>query len=150
MLTGDHTVLPATTITYVCNERCLLFHPVAELHHPLAGTDWRLSWPGWLITCQDDAHTTTVLWPFVRDYLGEPVPEETLTHPPTILIIIQSLSASSIYHDPWHPPCSNYVLRNLFAQPLFMSSLFTSWSGGLHLIFRPKHGVDGGASSWLR
>jgi len=25
--------------------------------------------------------TTTVLRPFVRDYLGEPVPEETLTHP---------------------------------------------------------------------
>jgi len=44
--------------------------------------------------------TTIVLQPFVRDYPGEPVPEETLTHPPTILIIIQSLSASSIYHDP--------------------------------------------------
>jgi len=27
--------------------------------------------------------TTTVLWPFVRDYPGEPVPEETLTHPPS-------------------------------------------------------------------
>jgi len=27
--------------------------------------------------------TTTVLWPFVRDYLGEQVPEETLTHPPS-------------------------------------------------------------------
>jgi len=36
------------------------------------------------------------------------------THPPTILIIIQSFSASSIYHDPYHPPCSNYVLGNLF------------------------------------
>ena len=44
------------------------------------------------------------------------------THPPTILMIIQSLSASSIYHDPQHPPCSNYVLGNLFAQPLSMSS----------------------------
>jgi len=43
--------------------------------------------------------TTTVLRPFVRDYPGEQVPEETLTHPPTILIIVQSLSASSIYHD---------------------------------------------------
>jgi len=39
------------------------------------------------------------------------------THPPTILIIIQSLSASSVYHDPQYPPCSNYVLGNLFAQP---------------------------------
>jgi len=27
--------------------------------------------------------TTTVLWPFVRDYPGEPVAEETLTHPPS-------------------------------------------------------------------
>jgi len=26
-------------------------------------------------------NTTTVLQSFVRDYLGEPVPEETLTHP---------------------------------------------------------------------
>jgi len=41
------------------------------------------------------------------------------THPPTI----QSLSASSIYHDPLHPPCSNYVLGNLFAQPLSMSTI---------------------------
>jgi len=45
------------------------------------------------------------------------------THQPTILIIIQSLSASPTYHDPQHPPCSNYVLGNLFAQPLSMSSL---------------------------
>jgi len=34
--------------------------------------------------------TTTVLRPFVRDYPGEPVPEETLTHPP-------SSSSSSLY-----------------------------------------------------
>jgi len=27
--------------------------------------------------------TTTVLRPFVRDYRGEPVPEETLAHPPS-------------------------------------------------------------------
>ena len=28
-------------------------------------------------------HTTTILWPSVRDYPGEPVPEETLTHSPS-------------------------------------------------------------------
>jgi len=39
--------------------------------------------------------TTTILQPFVRDYPGEPVPEETFTHSP-ILIIIQPLSASYI------------------------------------------------------
>jgi len=27
--------------------------------------------------------TTTILRPFVRDYPGELVPEETLTHPPS-------------------------------------------------------------------
>ena len=27
--------------------------------------------------------TTTILQPFVRDYPGELVPEETLTHPPS-------------------------------------------------------------------
>jgi len=27
--------------------------------------------------------TTTVLWPFVPDYPGEPVPEEKLSHPPS-------------------------------------------------------------------
>ena len=37
--------------------------------------------------------------------------------------LIQSLSASSIYHNPQHPPCSNYVLGNLFAQPFSMLSL---------------------------
>jgi len=56
------------------------------------------------------------------------------SHPPTILIIIQSLSASSVYYDALHPPCSNYVLGNLFAQPLSTSSL-------VHLLVqsRPPH-----------
>jgi len=48
---------------------------------------------------QNYPETTTILRSFVRDYPGELVPEKN-THPPTILIIIQSLSASSIYHDP--------------------------------------------------
>jgi len=30
----------------------------------------------------------------------EPVPEEPFTHPPTILIIIQPLTTSSIYYNP--------------------------------------------------
>ena len=49
--------------------------------------------------------TSTVLRPFVIRYQKKHSP----THHP---IIIQSLSASSIYHDPQHPPCSNYVLGN--------------------------------------
>jgi len=61
--------------------------------------------------------TIAVLRPIVWDYLGELVPEETFTHSP-VLIIIQPLSASSIYYDPSHLPCSVYMLDNLFAQPL--------------------------------
>jgi len=67
----------------------------------------------WILTT-----TTIVLLPFVRDYPGEPVPEETFAHPPS-----WSSSASSIYYNPQHPPCSNYVLLSLFAQPLSVSSL---------------------------
>jgi len=78
--------------------------------------------------------TTTVFRPFVRDYPDEPVPEETFTHSP-ILIIIQPLSASSIYYDPQHLPCSIYGLDNLFAQPLSKSSLvyLLVWSPSPHI-----------------
>ena len=80
--------------------------------------------------------TTIVLRPFVRDYLGEPVPEETLTQP-TILIIIQSLPASSTYGTMIHTillvqiACLAIFLHNLSSRPLWS----TSWSGALHLIF---------------
>ena len=76
---------------------------------------------------------STVLRPFVRDYPGEPVPEGTFTHSP-ILIINLPVSASSIYYDPYHSPCSVYVLDNLFAQPLSKSSLVSLlvWNRPLH------------------
>jgi len=78
--------------------------------------------------------TTTVLRPFARDYSGEPVPEETLTHPP-------SWSSSNLYqHLPSTTihsilPCSNYVLGNLFVQPLSMFSLvcLLVWSPPPHI-----------------
>ena len=73
-----------------------------------------LAWP----QCSVHNNNNNRLRPFVRDYLGEPVPGETPTHRPDHPIFI----TSSIYHDPQHPPCSNYVLGNLFAQPLSMSS----------------------------
>jgi len=73
------------------------------------------------------------LRPFVWDYPGEPVPEETFTHSP-ILIIIQPLSASSIYsiHSilPVQFTCLTNFLHNLFPSPLWS----TCWSGALHLI----------------
>ena len=78
--------------------------------------------------------TTTVLRPFVRDYPGEPVPEETFTHPP-------SWSSSSLYQllpsTTIHSillvqiTCLEVFLHNLFPCPLW----FTSWSGALHLLF---------------
>ena len=64
-------------------------------------------------------------------------------HPPSILIIIQSLSTSSIYCNPRHPPCSNYVLGNRFAQPLpqwkwdsqsFLTSLFQKFHNHINNI----------------
>jgi len=44
----------------------------------------------------------------------------------------RSLSTSSIYYDPQHPPCPIYVLGSPFSQPLFRSSA-SSWSGTLYL-----------------
>jgi len=53
---------------------------------------------------------------FVRDNLGELVPEKK--HSPTHTYRGHPLSASSIYYDPRHPPCSIYVPDSLFtAQP---------------------------------
>ena len=42
-----------------------------------------------------------------------------------IVVISHPLSASSVYYDPWHPPCSIYVPDSFFPQSL---SKF-SWSG---------------------
>ena len=45
-------------------------------------------------------------------------------HPLTPIVVINHpLSASSIYHDLWHPPCSTYVPDSLFAQSLSKFSL---------------------------
>ena len=51
-----------------------------------------------------------------------------------IVVISHPLSASSIYYDPWHHPCSIYVLGSLFhnLSPSFLWS--TSWPGILHFI----------------
>ena len=65
--------------------------------------------------------TMTVLRSFVRDYPGELVPEETLTHPP-------SWSSSNLYQLLPSTTIHSILLvqitclANLFAQPLSMSS----------------------------
>ena len=80
--------------------------------------------------------TTTVLQPFVRDYPGEPVPEETLTHPPSWsssnLYLYQLLPSTTIHSILLvQITCLAIFLHNLFPCPLWS----TSWSGALYLIF---------------
>jgi len=78
------------------------------------------------IVCQFSpyTHTTTVLQPFVRDYLGEPVPEETPTHHPDhhpIFISFFHLPrpiASSLFKlRAWQSFCTTSV-HVLFGLPL--------------------------------
>jgi len=51
-----------------------------------------------------------------------------------IIVINHPLSASSIYYDPWYPPCSIYVPDSLFAQSLSKFSLvyLLAWHLPLH------------------
>jgi len=54
-----------------------------------------------------------------------------------ILIISHPFSASSIYCDPWHLPCSIHILDSLFVQPLSKSSLvyLLVWNHPLHSLY---------------
>ena len=78
--------------------------------------------------------TTVVLRPIVQDYTGEPVPEETFTHPPiwsssNHCYLLPSTTIHSIL--PVQSTCLAIFLHNLSPCPLWS----TSWSGALHLIF---------------
>jgi len=77
--------------------------------------------------------TTTILRPFVWDYLGEPVPEETLTHTPSWSSSLYQLLPSTTIHSilPVQITCLAIFLHNLYPCPLWS----TSWSGAFHLIF---------------
>ena len=57
-------------------------------------------------------------------------------HPLTPIVVINHpLSASSIFYNSWHPPCSIYVTDGLFPQSLSPSFLWsTSWLGTLQFI----------------
>ena len=80
--------------------------------------------------------TTTVLWPFVQDYLGEPIPEEIFTHSP-------SWSSSNLYQllpsTTIHRLASslfNFTYLTIFLHNCPPSPLWSaSWSGALHFIF---------------
>ena len=63
--------------------------------------------------------TTTVLWPFVRDYPGELVPEETLTHPP-------SWSSSSLFQLLPSTTIHIILLVQITCLAIFLYNLFPS------------------------
>jgi len=78
--------------------------------------------------------TTTSLRPFVRDYPGEPVPEDTLTHPQSWSSsnLYQLLSSTTIHSIlPAQTACLAIFLHNLCPCRLWS----TSSSEALHLIF---------------
>ena len=51
-----------------------------------------------------------------------------------IVFVSHPLSASSIYDDQWHPPCSVYMPDSLFPQFLSKFSFSTYWPGTLQCI----------------
>ena len=68
--------------------------------------------------------TTTVLWPFVRDYPGEPVPEETPTHDPdhhpifiSFFYLPRSIASSLFKLHAWQSFCTT-SFHVLFGLPL--------------------------------
>ena len=74
--------------------------------------------------------TTTVVWPFVRDYLGKPVPEEIFTHSPILIIIQPRPIASSMFTlRAWQSFCTT-SFQVLFRLPL---GLEPSTSYSIHL-----------------
>jgi len=82
----------------------------------------------WCKSVLNNTTTTTVLRPFVRDYPGEPVPEETLTHPPSwSSSILNQLLPSATIHSILlvQITCLAIFLHNLLPCPLWS----TSWSG---------------------
>ena len=80
--------------------------------------------------------STTVLWPFIQDYLGEPVPKETFPHSHQCWssIILYLLPLFTTIHSilPVQFTCLTVFLHNLSPSPLWSTSL----SGTVHFILR--------------
>jgi len=79
-----------------------------------------------LLIITQHTHTHTTVYSsldFVRDNSCEPVPARNVHLLTPIVVTSHPLSASSIYYDPWHPPCSIYVPDSLFLQSLSKFSL---------------------------
>jgi len=92
------------------------------------GYDYHIHPSLWLsATLLDCDHTHTQLFYGYLDFFpGQPgwVGTWRNIHPPTpVLIINHPFTASSIYYDLWHPPCSIYIPDSLFPQSLSKFSL---------------------------
>ena len=91
-----------------------------------------------LFACQD-THRYLALWILsgtnrVSRYRQKLMP---------VVVINRPLSASSIYYDPWHPPCSIHMPDSLYTQSLSKFSLvyLLAWYPPLHTpyISSPNH-----------
>jgi len=81
----------------------------------------------WRLEVARQQQTTTVLRPFVWDYPGEPVPEETLTHPPSwsssnLYQLLPSTTIHSIL--PVEIVCLADFLRNLWSRKTLNKNSF--------------------------
>ena len=94
----------------------------------------------YFITSTLPTFTTTVLRPFVRDYLGELVPEETFTHHSysdhqsyfiCFLHLLRSIASSQFKLCAWQS------LHNLFPSPFCSASWFVILHFILHSFFHP-------------
>ena len=103
-------------------------------------SDWRWflagAWNGSVFICLlHYNNTTTVLRPFVRDYPGEPVPEETLTHSPSW--------SCPIFISFFHLPRS--IASSLFKLRAWQSFCIAS----LHVLFGLPLGLEPSASYFM-
>ena len=85
--------------------------------------------------------TTIVLWPFVQDYLGEPVPEETFPHSHLSWssTILYQLSPSITIHSilPVQFTCLTVFFHNLSPSPLWSTSRSGTLQFILHTFLHP-------------
>ena len=125
-----------------CPGESPLLHPKPQIHSKSISKPFAFTWTwllllgsvyksSYLFTTTTTTTTTTVLRPFVRDYPGELVPEETLTHPPSwsssnLYQLLPSTTIHSILLV--QNTCLVIFLHNLCPCPLWS----TSWSGALH------------------
>jgi len=112
-------------------------NPKTNTYHSSLGTSQ------WNVT--NTTTTTIVLQPFVRDYPGEPVPEQTVNHPSSwsldddqdggwvnVSNLYQLLPSTTIHSVlPVETMCLAIFLHNLCPRPLWS----TYWHRALHLIF---------------